>query len=468
MSEPKPKILIADDEWSIRDVLTGVLAAEGYDVETVEDGEEAIERLSREPYEMVITDLRMPKADGISVLRHVQERNLDCLGIVATAYGSVESAIEALRAGAFDYITKPFHIDEIRHLVRRVQEFRGLKRENVQLRRELRNAHRIQNIVGDSQPMQKLFDLIKTVSDSESTVLVLGESGTGKELVAKAIHYNSRRSEKPLVAVNCAAIPETLLESELFGHVKGAFTGAIANRPGRFSRADGGTIFLDEIGDMSPKLQVKVLRVLQEQEFEPVGGTNAIKVNVRVIAATNQDLEERVKTREFREDLFYRLNVIPINLPPLRERFEDVPLLLQHFIERFSREGGSRVKRFDEEATAILQRYAWPGNVRELENLVERMSILATGAEVTPADLPDKFHEKSASPVPTFSEFPSDGIDMNDLINQFEVRMIAGALERSSGVKNQAAKLLGIKRTTLVEKMKKKQIGVNRPAEPLV
>jgi DNA-binding NtrC family response regulator len=458
MSEPREKILIADDEWSIRDVLAGVLQSEGYDVETVENGEEAIERLSREPYEMVITDLRMPKADGISVLRHVQEKNLDCLGIVATAYGSVESAIEALRAGAFDYITKPFHIDEIRHLVRRVREFRGLKQENVQLRRELRRAHKIQNIVGDSQPMQRLFDLIKTVSDSESTVLVLGESGTGKELVAKAIHYHSRRSEKPLVAVNCAAIPENLLESELFGHVKGAFTGAIANRPGRFSMADGGTIFLDEIGDMSPKLQVKVLRVLQEQEFEPVGATKTVKVNVRVIAATNQDLEERVKTREFREDLFYRLNVIPISLPPLRERPDDIPLLLQHFIERFNLENGSRVKRFNEEATAILQRYAWPGNVRELENLVERMSILAAGGEVTPSDLPEKFHARSASPMPNFSEFPADGVDMNDLIKQFEVRMITGALERANGVKNQAAKLLNIKRTTLVEKMKKKKI----------
>jgi len=291
----KERVLIIDDEYSIRDVLSGILSSEGLEVATAADGVEGIEMLSRESFNLVITDLRMPKADGIAVLRHIQERNMDCLGIVATAYGSIESAIEALRAGAFDYITKPFHIDEIRHLIRRALEYRGLKRENVELKRQLQKSNRIQNIVGDSSSMKRLFDTINSVAETDATCLILGASGTGKELVAKAIHYNSRRNARPLVAVNCAAIPEDLLESELFGHVKGAFTGAVGDRAGRFQLADGGTIFLDEIGDMTPKLQVKVLRVLQEQEFEPVGATKTVKVNVRVLAATNRNLEERVK-----------------------------------------------------------------------------------------------------------------------------------------------------------------------------
>jgi DNA-binding NtrC family response regulator len=400
----------------------------------------------------------MPKVDGIAVLRHIKQKNMDCLGIVATAYGSVESAVEALRAGAFDYVTKPFHLDEIRHVIRRATEYRGLRRENVQLRQELKRAHKIENIVGVSAPMQRLFDLILTVADTDSTVLILGESGTGKELVARAIHYNGRRSNKPLIAVNCAAIPEDLLESELFGHVKGAFTGAISNRPGRFALADGGTIFLDEIGDMSPRLQVKVLRVLQEQEFEPVGATETMRVNVRVLAATNQDLDARVKERRFREDLFYRLNVIPIRLPPLRERTEDIPILLQHFVDHFNQENRSRLTRFNDEAAAILQAYAWPGNVRELENLVERMSILIGEGDVAPADLPEKFRGQPCHSGPEMTDFPPGGVDLNELVGQFEQRLIRLALERAGGVKNKAAKLLNIKRTTLVEKIKKRGI----------
>jgi len=459
MSEIKERVLIIDDEWSIRDVLSGILSAEGLEVVTAGDGAEGIELLSRENFNIVITDLRMPKADGIAVLRHIQQRNPDCLGIVATAFGSVESAIEALRAGAFDYITKPFHIDEIRHLIRRAIEYRGLKKENSELRRQLQRSNRIQNIVGTSSIMKRLFDMITTVADSDSTVLILGASGTGKELVAKAIHYSSRRNAKPLVAVNCAAIPEDLLESELFGHVRGAFTGAVSDRAGRFQLADGGTIFLDEIGDMTPKLQVKVLRVLQEQEFEPVGATKTVKVNVRVLAATNQNLEERVRTGLFREDLYYRLNVIPIRLPALRERVDDVPMLLQHFVERFNRENDSRLTRFSDEAVAILQRYNWPGNVRELENLVERMSVLVREGEVTVADLPEKFQSQAGETVNEGAViFSASGVDMNALVDEYETRLITRALEMSGGVKNRAAQLLNIKRTTLVEKMKKKGI----------
>jgi DNA-binding NtrC family response regulator len=457
MSEIKERVLIIDDEWSIRDVLSGILTAEGLDVTTAADGSEGIEILNRENFNIVITDLRMPKADGISVLRHIQQRNPECLGIVATAHGSVESAIEALRAGAFDYISKPFHMDEIRHLIRRALEYRGLKKENTELRRQLQRSNRIQNIIGNSLAMKRLFDMINTVADSDSTVLILGASGTGKELVAKAIHYNSRRNAKALVAVNCAAIPEDLLESELFGHVRGAFTGAINDRAGRFQIADGGTIFLDEIGDMTPKLQVKVLRVLQEQEFEPIGSTKTIKVSVRVLAATNQNLEERVREGLFREDLYYRLNVIPIVLPALRERVEDIPLLLQHFVERFNRENDSHLTRFSDESVAILQSYSWPGNVRELENLVERMSVLVREGEITPADLPEKVQSQSGiafSEVPLL--FPPNGVDLNQLVDDYETRLILKALEISHGVKNKAAGLLNIKRTTLVEKLKKK------------
>lgn len=459
MAEIKERVLIIDDEWSIRDVLSGILTAEGLDVSTAANGAEGIDLLSRETFNLVITDLRMPKADGIAVLRHIQQHNPECLGIVATAYGSVESAIEALRAGAFDYITKPFHIDEIRHLIRRAVEYRGLKKENTELRRQLQRNYRLQNIVGKSPAMKRLFDLIQTVADSDSTVLILGGSGTGKELVAKAIHYSSRRTSGPLVAVNCAAIPEDLLESELFGHVRGAFTGAVSDRAGRFQLANGGTIFLDEIGDMTPKLQVKVLRVLQEQEFEPVGATKTVKVNVRVLAATNQDLEERVRQGLFREDLYYRLNVIPVMLPSLKERTEDIPLLLQHFIERFNKENNSHLTRFTEESIAILQKYDWPGNVRELENLVERMSVLIREGEVAPEDLPEKFQRSSITESPNgVVNFPTSGVDLNKLVDEYETRLILKALELSNGVKNRAASLLNIKRTTLVEKLKKKEI----------
>ncbi|MCX7010982.1 MAG: sigma-54 dependent transcriptional regulator [Candidatus Sumerlaeota bacterium] len=455
MAEITDHVLVIDDDWSIRDVLSNILRAEGFDVLTAENGEEGNKLLDEQDFQIVITDMRMPKGDGIAVLRHIQDKGLDCLGIVATAYGSVESAVEALRCGAFDYVTKPFHLDEIRHVIHRAIEYRGLRRENVQLRQELQRVNKIENIVGASAPMQRLFAMITTVADSDSTVLVLGESGTGKELVARAIHYNSRRSQRPLIAVNCAAIPEDLLESELFGHVRGSFTGAISDRPGRFALADGGTIFLDEIGDMSPKLQVKVLRVLQEHEFEPVGATQTMKVNVRVIAATNQDLETRVRDHQFREDLFYRLNVIPIRLPPLRERRDDVPLLLQHFLEKFNKENHSRLARFSEEAIALLQACPWPGNVRELENLVERMSILVGEGEVAAADLPEKFRGQTRQEFADFAEFPPEGVDLNRLVERFEGRLIRQALDRSNGVKNQAAKLLNIKRTTLVEKIKK-------------
>lgn len=453
------KILIVDDEWSIRDILSNILEAEGFEVDLAEDGEEGIAKLDANAYDLLITDLKMPKVDGIQVLRHLSTLNVNTLGIVATGYGSIESAVEALRLGAFDYITKPFHLDEIKILVHKAREFQALQVENQTLKRELKRTGKLENIVGNSASIHTLNDMIRTVADSDSTTLILGESGTGKELVARALHYNSPRANKPLIPVNCGAIPEDLLESELFGHVKGAFTGATMNRIGRFQMADGGTIFLDEIGDMSAKLQVKLLRVLQEQTFEPVGAMASIKVNVRIIAATNRNLEKDVKDGLFREDLFYRLNVIPINIPPLRDRIDDLALLLQHFVERFNKLKGRKLTRFTDRAIQALSTYAWPGNVRELENLVERMAILNSVGEIDLEQLPEKFSGLSAAPTatgPAVIEIPEEGIDFNALVDQFECALIRKALDKAGGIKNKAANLLNIKRTTLVEKMKKK------------
>ena len=456
---PKGRILVVDDEWSIRDVLSNILRSEGFDVDTAEDGDIGIQMLEATRYDLVITDLKMPRVDGIEVLRYLSTSNSPTLGIVATGYGSIESAVEALRLGAFDYITKPFHLDEIKILVHKAREFQALQTENRALKRQIKSAGQQEKIIGSSPVMRRLGDLIRTVADSDSTVLVLGESGTGKELVARALHFNSDRSEMPLIPVNCGAIPEDLLESELFGHVKGAFTGATMNRIGRFQLADGGTIFLDEIGDMSPKLQVKLLRVLQEQSFEPVGATQTVRVNVRIIAATNRDLEKDVAEGRFREDLYYRLNVIPIHIPPLRERRDDIPLLVQHFIDRFNRSKGRKLKGFSQEAMNVLCSYNWPGNVRELENLVERMAILHSEGEIGVEQLPEKFHGLAPQPPRLAAddlEIPDSGIDFNALVDEFESRLILKALEKAGGIKNQAAQLLGIKRTTLVEKMKKK------------
>lgn len=459
-NQPSGKVLIIDDEWSIRDVLANILLADGYEVDTAEDGAVGIEKLERKTYDLVITDLKMPNVDGIEVLRHLNKMNVNTLAIMATGYGSIESAVEALRLGAFDYITKPFHMDEIKLIVQKARAFQILKMENQSLRREIKRSYKLDTIVGTSAPIKALNSIIRTVADSDSTILILGESGTGKELVARALHYHSDRVNQPMIPVNCGAIPEDLLESELFGHVKGAFTGATMNRVGRFQLADGGTIFLDEIGDMSPKLQVKLLRVLQEQTFEPVGATDTVKVNVRIIAATNRDLEKDVQDGRFREDLYYRLNVIPIRIPPLRERTDDIALLISHFIERFNKLKNRRLSHFTDQAMAALCAYHWPGNVRELENLVERMAILHVEGIIDLPHLPEKFSGLSPKPLLSAAsasmEIPDDGIDFNALVDQFETQLIVQALEKAGGVKNKAAALLRIKRTTLVEKMKKK------------
>ncbi len=457
----KPRVLIIDDEWTIRDVLSTILEAEGFEVETADDGAVGIEKLEARDFDLVITDLKMPRTEGMEVLKHLRGKNSSTLAIVATGFGSIESAVEALKNGAYDYITKPFHLDEIRSRVRNARDYQRLRNENRDLRRQIVSAGRVDALIGNSPPMLAVKELIRTVADSDSTVLILGERGTGKELAAKAIHFHSGRARRRLIPVNCGAIPEELLESELFGHVKGAFTGATSDRAGRFELANGGTIFLDEIAEMSPRLQVKLLRVLQEHQLEPVGSTRTLDVDVRVIAATNRNLEAEVGVGRFREDLFDRLNVIPVRLPPLRERREDIALLLAHFIELFRAAKGRAIQGFDPEALAALVAYDWPGNVRELENLIERLSILHAGQTIGPDRLPERFliADASARP-PAPGGIPETGVDLNSLVEDYELRLIRSALERSQGVKTRAARLLGIKRTTLVEKMRRSGMRV--------
>ncbi|HET9131145.1 MAG TPA: sigma-54 dependent transcriptional regulator, partial [Terriglobia bacterium] len=381
------KILIVDDEQSLRDVLSIMLKRAGYVVTSAMDGEEAIELLNREIFDLVITDLRMPKIDGMEVLRAVKSASPETVVLIITAFATADSAVDAMKQGAYDYLTKPFQVDEVQLIIRNALEKRRLTTENMLLKREMASQSSFAQLVGQSEAMQKVFDVVRKVADSKSNVLICGESGTGKELVARAIHYNSARSVHPFVAVNCSAVPETLLESELFGHMKGSFTGAISNKAGLFEIANGGTIFLDEIGDTTPTIQVKLLRVIQEREFRRVGGNQDIKVDVRVVAATNKDLEKAVAEGSFREDLYYRLDVIPIRLPPLRMRTGDIPLLINHFLERFSKESGKPKPMIGPEAMPVLLGHEWRGNVRELENLIERVVAFSTEGPVTDAEV---------------------------------------------------------------------------------
>jgi DNA-binding NtrC family response regulator len=450
------RLLVVDDDERARVLLARFLEVEGYAVDTAKDGADALVKFDEDPFDVVITDLKMPNMDGIDLLRGVREKNARVQGIVVTGFASIDTAVEAMKAGAFDYVSKPFQLDEIRIVVQRALDFQRLQTENFSLKRQLKRKYRFENIVGDSSRMQEVFRLIEKVCDSDSTILISGDSGTGKELVARAVHYNSPRKDRFLVPVNCGAIPENLLESELFGHVKGAFTGASTSRIGRFEAANGGSIFLDEIGDMSPKLQVKVLRVIQEQEFEPVGSTKTKKVDVRIIAASNQDLEKAVARRTFREDLYYRLNVIPIHLPALRERVSDIPLLANHFLRTFAVQNKRPNVRFAPDVMEHLCAYEWPGNVRELENLIERVIILTEGDEIRAEDLPEKINRHSAPRVVGDLEIPETGVNFNSLVDEFENQLIRRAMDRARGNKNLAAKLLNLKRTTLVEKIKKK------------
>jgi len=451
------KILLVDDEADIRSMLARFLNDKHFSVVEASTCSEAIEAVQKNLISLAIIDLIMPDTNGIDILKKILKINSNIIGIIVTGFATINSAVEAMKAGAFDYLPKPFNLEEMLITINKALEYQNLKGENVYLKEQLRTKYKFENFIGSSDLMLKVFKTIETIANTSSTVLIFGDSGTGKELVAKAIHYNSNRKDKYLVPVNCGAIPEDLLESELFGHIKGSFTGAINTRIGRFEYAHGGTIFLDEIGDMSLNLQVKLLRVLQEKEITPVGGTNAIKIDVRVIAATNQDLEKAVAEKKFREDLYYRLNVIPIHLPTLRERKSDIPLLVNHFLEKMRKEKGTVAQSVSDEVMSTLLEYEWPGNVRELENLMERMVIFSGKKErLSSEDLPEKFRKSSVSSSIHKVALPSEGLDLNNLLDDIENDLIRQALDKTHGIKEKAAKLLGLNRTTLVQKIKKK------------
>jgi two-component system response regulator PilR (NtrC family) len=436
------KILIVDDERSMRDVLSIMLKKAGYAVTTANDGEEAIEQIGKEIFDLVITDLKMPKVGGLEVLKAVKEVSPDTVVLVITAFASTETAVEAMKRGAYEYLTKPFQVDEVQLIIRNALEKHRLVTENTLLKREMASQSSFAQIIGQSEAMQKVFEVVRKVADSKSNVLICGESGTGKELIARAIHYNSSRSRLPIVTVNCSALPEPLLESELFGHMKGSFTGAVSNKAGLFEVANGGTIFLDEIGETTPATQVKLLRVIQEREFRRVGGTRDVKVDVRIIAATNKDLEKAVAEGSFREDLYYRLDVIPINLPPLRLRTGDIPQLVEHFLERFAKANGKPVSSITPEAIRLLIDHEWRGNVRELENLIERVVAFASGPQITDEDIRSWLHKPATSVQAYPTDLPADGLDLEALISTIEKDLLLKALERARWVKKKAARLL--------------------------
>ncbi|HEX7372163.1 MAG TPA: sigma-54 dependent transcriptional regulator [Thermodesulfobacteriota bacterium] len=452
------KILVIDDSPEILTLFSEYLRAEGYEVDTSVDGSAGIEMIEKKAYDLILTDMKMPSIDGMKVLEFALNHSPDSICIILTGYGTVKNAVEAIKAGAFDYLTKPAKMDEILVTLKRALDYRNLKMENLNLKNQLKKKYRFENIIGDHERIQKVFEIVEKVADTDSTILILGDSGTGKELIAKAIHYNSYRRDRPFVPVNCAAIPSELLESELFGHEKGAFTNAIRTRIGRFELANGGTVFLDEIGDMNPLLQSKLLRVLQERQFERVGAVKTIKTDIRIIAATHQDLKVAVAQKKFREDLYYRLNVIPIRIPPLRERKSDIPLLAHHFLEHFNRSKKKRIRTISDEAMEALVRYDWPGNVRELENTVERVVILVDHDVIAAQDLPEKFHLLPEPEPAQVLEIPEEGISLDSAVNEFERNLILQALIKTGWVKNKAARLLNLNRTTLIEKIKRQNL----------
>jgi two-component system NtrC family response regulator len=454
------RILVVDDDASLRRVLEYNLAEEGYEVTAAGSGEEALSLLERERFDLVVTDIKMPGMDGMDLLRRVKDSSPDTQVVMITAFGTIEMAVEAMKAGAFEYITKPFNRDELKLTARKALRFRTLETENLRLKKEVSRKFGFENIVGDSVRMQEVFRLVEKVADSDVSVLVTGESGTGKELVAKAIHYRSYRSEKPFVAINCAAIPRELLESELFGHKKGAFTGAVRDKKGKFEDAGGGTLFLDEIGELPVELQAKLLRAVQEREITPVGGSAPVRFDARIISATNRDLEAEIAQGRFREDLYYRLAVVPVRLPSLRERPEDIPLLVRHFLEKLG--GGARIS-ISPEALEALGNYHWKGNVRELENTLERLVILRETDRIRLEDLPESLRSGGgrvqAEGRDGFSfVLPSGGISLEEA----EKALIIEALERNGWNQTKAAQFLRIPRHILLYRMEK--FGISKGA----
>jgi DNA-binding NtrC family response regulator len=455
MTGPTPHILFVDDEPALREVMAERLRDRGYEVVEADSGETALDLLEQFAFDTIITDLRMPGIDGVGVIESAVERYPGIIAIVITGYGTIKDAVDAIKRGASDFIAKPFQFDELMHVLHKALEQRRLASENAYLRSQLEERYQFGGILGHSRPMQDLFHLLETVARSSSTILITGETGTGKEVVARAIHHNSPRRAHRFVALNCSAIPETLLEAELFGHVRGAFTGAVGTRQGRFEQAHKGTLFLDEVGTMSPALQMKLLRALQEREFERVGDNQTIKVDVRVIGATNSDLARLVAAGSFREDLYYRLNVISIELPPLRERRDDIPLLVKHFLAKFAADPSVHASQ---SAMRALMAYDWPGNVRQLENAMERAVALCAGRnEIDVVDLPPELQQAPEAARPPYVEFPDEGLDLPGYLAAIERDLIHRALDRTQGNRNKAADLLRIKRTTLVEKLKRIQ-----------
>ena len=464
-----PTILIVEDEPKMRRLLELNLSEEGYSIHTVPDAEAGLNTLRQEKIDLVVTDLKLPGMDGLEFLQAVKRTDARIPVIVMTAYGTVETAVEAMKAGASDYVLKPFSLEEMKLIVRKELDIHNLREENRSLREALGKRYEFKNIVARSAKMQEVLATVERVAPTNSTVLLGGESGAGKDLIARAIHQHSRRASGPFVKINCTAIPENLLESELFGYEKGAFTGAVSSKPGKFELADKGTIFLDEIGDVPGTIQVKLLRVLQDREFERLGGTKTLKVDVRVVAATNQDLRVALEQGSFREDLYYRLNVVPINIPPLRDRKEDIPYLVDHFIERFARESGKPIRGITPAAQKILMEFHWPGNVRELENIIERAVALSSGDVIDVADIrldlsPSKPGGVDVAPsamsAGVAAAFPPPGVTLE----QFEDEIIKEALRRTGGNKSQAARLLGLSRNALRYRLSK--MGVPDVADP--
>lgn len=458
------RILVVDDEESIREFFQIMLKREGFEVLTASNGKEGFEAFKKTPVDVIISDIQMPEMSGMELLQKVKEADPEMVMIMITAFGSTDTAVEAMKLGAYDYIQKPFKIDEVKIILKQALEKRSLKLENVQLKRELGTKYAFDNIIGSAPPMLRIYEMVKRVANTKSSVLITGESGTGKELIARAIHYNGPLKDKPFVTVNCGAIPENLMESEMFGHKKGSFTGAIADKKGLFEVANSGTIFLDELGELPLSMQVKLLRVIQEGTFKRVGGTEDISVDVRVISATNKNLEQEVKAGRFREDLFYRMNVIQIHCPPLRERKEDIVMLSNHFLEKFSTALGITVKKISNEAMEILRRYHFPGNVRELENIVERTVALEPGALILPESWPRHLLDvQEQGPTGTVDankiQITSEGIDLEKLTADFERTLLVKALQQTGGIKKKAAKLLKISFRSMRYRVDKYSLG---------
>ena len=457
----KSKLLVVDDEESIREFLEIMLKKEGYQVTLAEDGQQAIDLLKGKSFDMIISDMQMPRVTGIELLKHVKDNHPEIVFMMITAFGTTESAVDAMKMGAYDYITKPFKIDEVRINISNALRSQNLEVENRVLKKEMEKEYSFQNLVGNSEAMHRIYDLVKRVSMAPTNILVTGESGTGKEMVAKAIHYNGPLKAKPFVTINCGAIPEALMESEMFGHKKGSFTGAIADKAGLFEVASGGTLFLDEVGELPLSIQVKLLRAIQERVIRRVGGIEDIKVEVRIIAATNKDLDEGVRLNTFRQDLYYRLNVINIKTPSLRERREDIPTLAHHFLKKYCDKLGKTVHGISHEAMEILKKYDYPGNVRELENLLERTVALEAGAEVLPESLPPYVNTPSGRKMASSHEIEvtEEGLDLDKVMGQIEKELLVKAIHTAGGIKKKGAKLLGITFRSMRYRVEKYGLG---------